>query len=94
MMRTPCMRAEPTPYEAFLIATTLESAAGQEALVEAIGRFSLERHVLQLQLAEHPWQKRQVAQRLHAIVVELDALWAEVRRIRAAPSASGGGVGH
>lgn len=83
-MRTLCMRAEPTPYEALLIATTLESGAGLPALLEAIDRLSLERHLLHLQCAEHPWQKRQGAQRLHAIEAELDALWAQVRRIHAA----------
>jgi hypothetical protein len=83
MMRTTCMRAEPTPYEALLIATTLESGTGQEALLETIDRFNLERHLLQLQCAKHLWNEHQVVQHLRALKRELDALWGEVRRIRA-----------
>lgn len=83
-MRTTLMRAEPTSYEALLIVITLESGPGQEALLEVIDRLSLERHALQLQLAEHPYHSHQATQRLQAIDAELDALWAEVRRICAA----------
>lgn len=83
-MSTMITRTELSPYEEFLIAATLESGLGQEDLLRAIERLSQERLVLQARLAEHPWSEREAAKRLHAIGAELNQLWAEVRRLRAA----------
>ena len=82
-MNTNATRAEPRPFEEAMIASTLESATGQEALMGAIHRLSQERNQLQARLARHPWSEREAAARIRAITSELDSRWAEVRRSRA-----------
>lgn len=83
-MNTTAPRAEPRPFEEVVIASTLESATGQEALMGTIHRLSLERSQLQTGLVQHPWSDREAAARIRAITTELEACWAEIRRIRAA----------
>lgn len=83
-MSTTITRPEPSPYEALLIAAALESGLGQETVLEAIERLSQERLALRGALSEHPFSERQTVKRLHAIEEELNRLWAEVRRLRAA----------
>lgn len=82
-MNITATRAEPRPFEEVVIASTLESATGQEALMECIHRLSQERSQLQIQLSQHPWSDREAASRIQAITTELEACWAEVRRGRA-----------
>ena len=83
-MNTAAPRAELRPFEEVIIASTLESAAGQEALMETIHGLSLERGELQARLARHPWSDREAAARIQKITMELESCWAEVRRRRAA----------
>ncbi len=84
MATTLTARAEPRPYEEFLIANTLESDSGQETLMDTINHLSKERNQLQTRLAQHPWSDHEAAARIQAISAKLEACWAEVRRIRAA----------
>lgn len=83
-MNTDTLRAEPAPLEEVLIASALENAQGQEALMSTIHRLSQERAQLQIRLSRHPWSDREAAARIQAITGELDSCWAEVRRRRAA----------
>ena len=77
-------RTEPSSYEELLIAAALESGFGQETLLAAIERLNQDRQALHARLAEHLSSERQAAQRLRAIGADLNRLWAEVRRLRAA----------
>jgi hypothetical protein len=77
-------RTEPRPFEEVIIASTLESGAGEAALMESIHRLSQERGQLQVRLAQHPWSDREAAVRIQEIRTELEARWAEIRRSRAA----------
>ncbi len=83
-MHNAATRPEPRPFEEVIIASTLESASGQEALMESIHRLSRERSQLQTRLSQHPWSDRKAAARIWEITTELEARWAEVRRSRAA----------
>jgi hypothetical protein len=78
------LRAEPTPYEAMLIATTLENPASLEDLLQRIHHSAQERSQLQAQLSLHPWSAHETAVCLRTLGNELEQLWAEVRRRRAA----------
>lgn len=78
------IRNEPHPYEEFLIEDTLENAPGQqENVLAAIEKLVDEQHALRMQLAHHPWRDRATKERMSVIDSQLQALWAEVRRIRA-----------
>lgn len=76
-------RNEPYPYEEFLIEGTLESAPGQEALLDTIEKLVEEQHELRMQLAQHPLKDRAAKERLRVINSQVRSLWTEVRRIRA-----------
>ena len=76
-------RNEPYPYEEFLIEDTLESAAGQGALLATIEKLVEEQHELRIQLAQHPLKDRAAKERMRAINSQVRRLWTEVRRIRA-----------
>jgi hypothetical protein len=77
-------RIEPSPYEEYVIDTILENKSGQENLLEIIQQLSEERTALRLRLAQHPLSDQAAARRMRAINNKLDALWAEVRQVRAA----------
>ncbi|HEU5370543.1 MAG TPA: hypothetical protein VFU69_18870 [Ktedonobacterales bacterium] len=77
-------RIEPSPYEEYMIDSLLESSAGQQALLDTIQQLSEERNALRARLAQHPHSRHAAALRLHMIDRKLDALWAEVRQVRAA----------
>lgn len=83
-MITKTIRMEPSPYEEVMIDTLLENGNGQQALLETIQQLSEERYALRLRLTQHPQSDHAAAQRLHIINNQLKALWAEVRRVRAA----------
>lgn len=83
-MKTLEKRTELNPLEEMIIAHTLESATGQEALMGKINQLTEQRNQLQAELAQHPWSNQGTAQRIREITAELDALWAELRRARAA----------
>ena len=82
MLATPT-RTEPRPFEEVLIASTLESAHGHEALMEQIHRLNQERTLLQARLARHPWSDSEAAARIRAIATELEVCWTQVRSERA-----------
>lgn len=82
-MQATTTRTEPRPFEEMLIASTLESAQGQESLMEQIHRLNQERTLLQTRLARHPWSDREAAARIRAIATELEVCWTRVRRERA-----------
>ena len=77
-------RTELNPLEEIIIARTLETSTGQESLMSEINRLTEERNKLQSDLARHPWGNREASQRVREITEELDALWTQVRRARAA----------
>jgi hypothetical protein len=77
-------RTELNPLEEMIIAHTLENAAGQDALMGKINQLTEERTRLQTLLAQHPWSNQGTAQRIREITAELDTLWADLRRARAA----------
>ncbi len=77
-------RTELNPLEEIIIARTLESGAGQENLMNEINRLTEERNKLQSELARHPWSNQEAAQRVREITAELDTLWTQLRRARAA----------
>jgi septal ring factor EnvC (AmiA/AmiB activator) len=77
-------RVEPSPYEEYIIDSLLESSDGQQALLDTIQQLSEERNTLRSWLAEHPQSHHAAAQRISLIDEKLKALWAEVRRVRAA----------
>ena len=77
-------RTELNPLEEIIIARTLETSTGQESLMIEINRLTEERNKLQAELVRHPWGNREIAQRVRAITEELDTLWNELRRARAA----------
>ncbi len=83
-MITKTIRMEPSPYEEVMIDHLLESGNGQQMLLDTIQQLSEERYALRLRLAQHPQSDHSAAQRLHIINGQLKALWAEVRRVRAA----------
>lgn len=83
-MITHAIRIEPSPYEEIMIDALLESGDGQKALLDAIQQLSEERNALRLRLAEHPLSDYAAAQRMRIINNKLQALWEEVRRVRAA----------
>lgn len=76
------IRIEPSPYEELMIDNLLESGSGQQALLDTIQQLSEERNVLRL--AQHSLSDHAAAQRIRMINGLLKALWAEVRRVRAA----------
>jgi seryl-tRNA synthetase len=77
-------RTDLNPFEEIIIARTLETSTGQESLMNEINRLTEERNRLQSELARHPWSNREAAQRVREITAELDTLWTQLRRIRAA----------
>jgi hypothetical protein len=77
-------RTELNPLEEMIIAHTLESAAGQDELMVKINQLTQERTQLQAVLAQHPWSNQGTAKRIREITGELDTLWSELRRARAA----------
>ena len=83
-MKTLEKRTELNPLEEMIIAHTLESAAGQDELMSKINQLTQERTQLQAVLAQHPWSNQGTAQRIRQITAELDTLWSELRRARAA----------
>jgi seryl-tRNA synthetase len=83
-MNTSLNRTDLNPLEEMIIARTLESANGQEALMSEINQLTEERNRLQSSLARHPWSNREAAQRVREITAELDTLWAQLRQARAA----------
>jgi len=82
-MNTTMTRTELSPLEEMIIARTLESANGQEALMSEINQLTEERNQLQSSLARHPWSNREDAQRVREITAKLDTLWAKLRQARA-----------
>ncbi len=83
-MKTPMNRTELNPLEEMIIARTLESATGQERLMDEINQLTEERNRLQKELARHPWRNSEMSQRVREITAQLDALWAQLRQVRAA----------
>ena len=83
-MTTMTQRTELNPLEEIIIARSLETAAGQESLLNEINRLTEERGKLQVALARHPWNNSATQQRIREITAELDNLWSELRRVRAA----------
>lgn len=83
-MITKTIRMEPSPYEEVMIDMLLENGNGQQALLETIQQLGKDRNALRLRLAQHPQGDYAAAQHLHIINNQLKALWAEVRRVRAA----------
>jgi hypothetical protein len=83
-MTTQTNRTELNPLEEIIIARTLESSTGQESLMSEINRLTEERNKLQSELVRHPWGNRETSKRVREITEELDALWIELRRARAA----------
>lgn len=77
-------RTELNPLEEIIIARTLENDASQESLMNEINRLTEERNKLQSELARHPWGNREAAQRVREMTEELDTLWTQLRRARAA----------
>lgn len=78
------IRIEPSPYEEFMIDSLLENGNGQQALLDTIQQLSEERTALRLRLAQHPLSDHAAVERMKMINRQLKALWAEVRRVRAA----------
>ena len=83
-MTTVTTRTELNPLEEIIIARTLETSTGQESLMNEINHLTEERNKLQSELARHPWSNREAAQRVREITAELDTLWTQLRRARAA----------
>ena len=83
-MTTQTNRTELNPLEEIIIARTLETSTGQESLMNEINRLTEERNKLQSELVRHPWGNREASQRVRAMTEELDALWTQLRRARAA----------
>jgi seryl-tRNA synthetase len=83
-MTTQTNRTDLNPLEEIIIARTLETSIGQESLMNEINRLTDERNRLQSELARHPWGNREAAQRVREMSEELDALWTQLRRARAA----------
>ena len=83
-MITKTRRMEPSPYEEVMIDTLLESGNGQQMLLDTIQQLSEEGYALRLRLAHHQLSDHAAAQRTQIINGQLKALWAEVRRVRAA----------
>lgn len=83
-MITSTKRMEPSPYEEVMIDTLLENGNGQQMLLDTIQQLSEERYTLRLRLAMHPLSNHAAAQRMRTINQQLQTLWAEVRRVRAA----------
>src|SRR5579871_1177843 len=83
-MTTQINRTELNPLEEIIIARTLETSDGQESLMNEINRLTEERNKLQSELVRHPWGNREASQRVREITAELDALWTQLRRVRAA----------
>lgn len=83
-MKTLEKRTELNPLEEMIIAHTLESTAGQDELMGKINQLTQERTQLQAVLAQHPWSNQGTAKRIREITGELDTLWSELRRARAA----------
>lgn len=83
-MTTMTPRTELNPLEEIIIARTLETAVGQERLLDEINRLTEERSKLQVALARHPWSNSGSALRIREITAQLDDLWTELRRVRAA----------
>lgn len=77
-------RTELNPLEEIIIARTLEATTGQESLMNEINKLTEERNKLQSELARHPWGNREASQRVREMTEELDALWTQLRRARAA----------
>ena len=77
-------RTDLNPLEEIIIARTLETSTGQESLMNEINQLTQERNKLQLELARHPWGNREAAQRVREMTEELDTLWTQLRRARAA----------
>ncbi len=77
-------RTELNPLEEIIIARTLETSTGQESLMNQINQLTEERNKLQSELARHPWSNQEAAQRVREITAELDTLWTQLRRARAA----------
>ncbi len=83
-MTTQVTRTDLNPLEEIIIARTLETSNGQESLMNEINRLTEERNRLQSELVQHPWGNREIAQRVREITDELDTLWTQLRRVRAA----------
>jgi hypothetical protein len=83
-MTTTTQRTDLNPLEEIIIARSLETAAGQESLLNEINRLTEERSKLQAALARHPWGNSTTTQRIREITAELDNLWTELRKVRAA----------
>ncbi len=83
-MNTTTTRTDLNPFEEIIIAHTLEASTGQERLMNDINQLNDERTRLQADLALHPWSNREAAQRVREITAELDDLWTQLRRARAA----------
>jgi hypothetical protein len=82
-MTTRAIRTDISPYEEFVIENIVEGSSEQKELLDAIQQLIEERNTLRLQLAHHPGDQV-AAERIHTINTRLEALWAEVRRVRAA----------
>ena len=77
-------RTELSPFEDMIIAHTLETASGQDELLGAINRLTEERNRLQMSLAQHLWGNEEISKRIREMSAELDTLWGQLRRLRAA----------
>ncbi len=83
-MTSKAVRIAPTPYEEFIIDSILESSNGQEALLDTIQHLTEERNALRMRIAQQPQSGPEARRQIHTIDSQLEALWAEVRRRRAA----------